>query len=120
MDRAKTRETLLVLTGALVVFYLIFPIVWLLYIAVLLAALGAFFPKHAVWIALGWMKLSGAIGFVVSRILLTLIFFGILWPVAMLYRLFSKDPLQLKKTSENSYYCERNHAYTPADFEKPW
>jgi hypothetical protein len=45
----------------------------------------------------------------------------LLTPIAWLYRLFNKDPLQLKKNfNKPSYFISRNHTYTKADLEKMW
>lgn len=67
-----------------------------------------------------WQQLIKLLGFVNSRILLSIIFFLFLTPLALIARLFrSKDVLQLKKP-EASNFKLRNHTYTAADLKDPW
>lgn len=49
-------------------------------------------PFYVIWMAVGF-----AVGSVVSRVVLLLIFFGVLTPVAFLFRLKGRDALRLKK-----------------------
>lgn len=73
------------------------------------------------WIAFAWMKLGEGLGWVNSKILLGLIFFFFLTPIAFLYRLRSGDKMQLKKKKkEGSYFTERDHTFKPEDLEKMW
>jgi len=69
-----------------------------------------------------WFGLSNILGAVVSRIILSIIFFTIVTPVGLLRRLGKKDSLQLKmfKKSRHSLYAERNKVYTKSDLEKPF
>lgn len=51
-----------------------------------------------------WMKLGYVIGFVVSPIILGLIFFGIFTPASLLMSIFSRDELFLKLSKKSSYW----------------
>ena len=61
-----------------------------------------------------WMWIGEKIGAVMSRVILTVVFFVFLTPIALAFRVFSK------KKSENglSYFIERNHTYTAQDMEQ--
>lgn len=91
----------------------------LLYIALVLGLIGLFVNKVAGWITWVWFKLADAIGYVMSRVILSVIFFLLLVPISMLYRLFNKNPMQLRK-KEDSYFHSRDHLYTAKDLENPW
>ena len=68
-----------------------------------------------------WGQVASGLGAINSRIILGLIFFLILTPIALLSRLFSKDKMQLKKKADKaSYFKMRNHVYSSEDFENPW
>jgi uncharacterized membrane protein len=69
-----------------------------------------------------WLNISDLLGKIVSKILLTIIFFVFVFPVALIRRLMGKDTLQLKKfmKSPDSVFTERNHTYTKADFTTPY
>ncbi|UCH83735.1 MAG: hypothetical protein JSW50_15005 [Candidatus Latescibacterota bacterium] len=73
-------------------------------------------------VAVFWLGLSRLLGTVVSRILLTVVFFVLVVPVGLLRRLLGKDALQLKrfKKGSKSVMNIRDHLYAPADIEKPY
>jgi hypothetical protein len=69
----------------------------------------------------GWFKLAEILGWINSRILLTGIFYILLFPIAMLFKLTGKDNLQLKSQKDNdTVYERRNHKYVPKDLENTW
>ncbi|MBL7112858.1 MAG: hypothetical protein ISS19_13055 [Bacteroidales bacterium] len=69
-----------------------------------------------------WFGFSGLLGDVVSRILLTIVYFIIVFPVGIIRRLSGKDTLKLKefKRSANSVMLTRDHTFTKTDLEKPF
>ena len=94
------------------------PWYWLA-LALLVSAL--FLKKTAAFIADGWLELGHVLGAINSRIILTLVFYLALTPLALLKKLFAGDTLKLKKRpAGESYYEPRDHLYAPADLEKPW
>lgn len=54
-----------------------------------------------------WMKLGELMGRVVSPLVLGLIFFALITPVALVTRLFGRDELRLKRTNANTYWIDR-------------
>lgn len=54
-----------------------------------------------------WMKLGELMGKVVSPLVLGIIFFLLITPVALVTRLFGRDELRLKKANMNSYWIDR-------------
>jgi len=58
----------------------------------LLALLALFAPRALGPVERGWLKLGAALGYVNTRILLLLIFFLVLTPIAVVMRLF-RDPM---------------------------
>lgn len=54
-----------------------------------------------------WMKLGELMGKVVSPLVLGVIFFVLITPIALLTRLFGRDELRLKKTNVSSYWIDR-------------
>ena len=110
--------------------------------AVLICLLAAYLVRSYTWVALaiclqvlnmiapvvyrpfafGWMGLSRILGTVMSRILLTAIFYALVTPVGLLRRLFGADALNLKqwKTGTGSVFKTRNHRFTADEIEKPY
>lgn len=92
----------------------------LIYVAIgigFLSILSSFFAK---WIEWAWLKLALGLGWINSRILLTVIYFIFLLPIAWLSRLFTNDPLKLKTKNEPSLYLTRDHLYKKEDLENIW
>jgi len=55
-------------------------------------------------IFVGLILLTFPIGWVVSHLLLGLIFYGLVTPIGLILRISGHDPLQLKKPSGNSVW----------------
>jgi len=73
-------------------------------------------------VAVLWLGLSHLLGTVVSKILLTLVFFGVVTPIGLARKLLGFDSLKLRdfKSGENSVMLIRNHIFTGKDIEKPY
>lgn len=122
MTREKQLETILVVSTALLLFFLIFNASWLLYSAFALSLLSLISKKISYWFTRGWLGFSEMLGFVMSRLIMTLLYFLLLTPLALLYRVFNKDPLQLNRNPDRSvsYYTPRGYTYTAKDLENTW
>ncbi|HFA48643.1 MAG TPA: hypothetical protein ENJ95_06430 [Bacteroidetes bacterium] len=119
MERQKQLETCLVISTGLIVFWFINGAKIFLTIALFIGLIGIFVPALAKWINWAWYKISDIMGFVMSKVLLSIVFFGFLFPVSLLNKLFKKNPLQLKKQSD-TYWTERKHKYSAKDLEDVW
>ena len=115
----KTTESILGITVGFAILFYFFKAPWLLGVSIIVGLIGLFSKGLSKWIHWGWMKLVGFIGFINSHLLLGIIFYFILAPIAFLYRLTGKDNLKLKR-SEDSTYQDRDHQYVARDFENPW
>lgn len=51
-----------------------------------------------------WMALGKLLNRVVGPVILALLFFGVIWPVAFLMRRAGNDPLRLKSAGEEESY----------------
>ncbi len=70
-----------------------------------------------VWV---WDKIALVLGWINTRIILSLVFFIFLTPIAILKKVFSaKDPMKLKNRHESTY-VNRSHTYTKKDLENIW
>ena len=75
---------------------------WVL--AGLLSVGGLILPVLIRPIFVGLILLTFPIGWVVSHLLLGLIFYGLVTPIGLILRISGHDPLQLKKPSGNSVW----------------
>lgn len=118
-NKAKSLETLLVLTGAFIVIYWISPKKIYLLVALIFILIGVVSPFLSAKISWVWLKFAELVGSVMSKVILSVVYFIVLVPIALLYRLTQKNPLLLKRQN-NSYYIERNKQYSAKDIENIW
>ena len=86
-----------------------------------MSVVGIFFKRLSLIITGVWLRFSHIIGGINSKIILTAIFFVVLTPISVIYRIFTKNPLMLKRDKDvNSMYTDRGHRFTKADIEKMW
>jgi hypothetical protein len=93
-----------------------------LFVAIALHLLNMTVPVIYRPIAIVWLGLSDVMGAVMSRVLLSIVFFLVVTPIGILRRLFGKDALKLHafKASGDSVMLERNHSFTARDLERPY
>ena len=94
----------------------------LLFAAIALHVLNMIAPRIYHPIAIFWFGLSDLLGNVMSKILMSILFFGVVTPMGVLRRMFGKDSLKLHdfKASAESSMVERNHVFVGQDIEKPY
>ncbi len=91
-------------------------------ISIVLLILNMTIPKIYMPLAKIWIGFSIIVGNVVSRILLSIIFYVLVTPVGFIRKLFGADPMQLKKwkNDNDTVFRERNHLFQARDIEKPY
>jgi len=69
-----------------------------------------------------WLGVSHFLGTVVSKIILTIIYYFLVTPVGVLRRFMGKDSLLIKewKKDASSAFAVREHVYTADEIEKPY
>lgn len=116
----KTKAQLVIVVGLLVLSYLL-NIDLLIPISLGLGLIFLIIPSLGNLIIKGWFKLAEGLGYINSKILLSIIYFIILVPTALLQKIFSKkDNLLLKKKDRNTSFTTRNHAYKKKDMKYGW
>ena len=76
---------------------------WTLWIAAPSLMIGILKPRLLFYPYKGWMLLGLALGWINSRIILGLVFFLVLQPIALIMKFVGYDPLKIKKNNERSY-----------------
>jgi hypothetical protein len=116
-DRYKT---ILVIVTGLLVLAKILEQPLLISIALIIGIASVFSEAAARWIEWLWIKLALGLGWTNSRILLSLIFFLVLVPMAWFSRWFRRDSLNLKRTHATTIFHTRNHRYRKEDLQNIW
>jgi len=113
-------KTVLVISMGFLIVYLITQWKWAIYVTLTVGLTGILSDYLSKKLDFLWMKLTWILSFIVPNILLTIVFYLLLFPMAVLSRLFGeKDPLRLKNTT-NSIFKNTNKKFDKVSFEKPW
>lgn len=93
-----------------------------LFIAMALHVINMIKPGIYRPVAILWLGLSDLMGAVVSRILLSIVFFFVVTPISLVRRMMGKDSLKLRafKAGTASAMVERNHLFVSEDLERPY
>lgn len=119
-DKEKNIKNVALIAFGFLILFLIFGKSYLIYASLFLLLISILSETLSQKISRIWMKISQLLGMIVSKTMLFLVFFLILTPLALAYRIFNRNPLLIKKTSQKSYYIQREHLYSPSDFENIW
>jgi hypothetical protein len=117
------------LTGGIIagLFGLILPLIkghslsmipWV--IAVILAGIALFVPKSLDSVYRVWMKIGLALGWVNSRIILSIVFFIILTPMALIMKLLKRDTMARNFDFQGETYRISSKINPRSGMEKPY
>jgi hypothetical protein len=84
-----------------------------------LILLGLFLPRALIYPNKAWMKLAEVLAFVMTRLILGVVFFLIVTPIGVVKRLFGWDPLNRRAARSATYwkpYSDRQR--DPRHYEK--
>jgi hypothetical protein len=65
------------------------------------------------------MSVAGVLGYINSRILLTVLYYGLFTPYGFISRLFGRDPLVRRSPNQDTYWIKREYTrQTREQFER--
>lgn len=113
---SKALSAIVVLAAACLAAWYLLKIDYLILASLILLLIGAIFPWLAEKIGWVWHKFSEGLGWVNSKIILTVLFFVFMTLIGVMFRLFSKKT-KFRTKPEKSAYDDRDHTYEAKDFE---
>ena len=116
----QVKETVLVITVGLLVLYIVFKKKVFLDAALIVGLIGVFSFYLSEKIDLVWGWLSRVMGTVSNTVLLTVVFFLVLTPMALIRRMRGKDGLRRFDATATSNFSRREQVFEKKDFEKVW
>ena len=119
MKSDSSKSTMLVITTGFLILYVIFAWKWALFVSLCIGIIGIISTTLSEKIHWLWMKLSLVLSYIVPNILLSLVYYLFLFPIAILFRLFNKDFLMLSKKYD-TYFIDINKKMDKKSFEKIW
>jgi hypothetical protein len=88
-------------------------------LAALLGLVGLLWPRGALAFDRWWMFLAGVLGYINSRILLSIMFYGVIMPYGWVMRLFGRNTMNRRGPRAETYWIPRKRTrQTPAQFER--
>ena len=88
-------------------------------LAAVLGLVGLLWPRGALAFDRSWMLLAGVLGYVNSRILLSVMFFGVITPYGWVMRLFGRNTMNRRGKGAATYWIPRKRTrQLPAGFER--
>ena len=113
-------QTILVILLALLIGWKWTSDLLFFYFSVILSVVVLFSEQAMFGIDFLWMKLTWLLSLIIPRIILSLLFYLFLTPLALLSRIFGDgDPLQMKKPASSMFRVEEPLS-GPTSFEKMW
>lgn len=123
MQNTKSTQaltTVLIINLGFIGIYFLTNWEYALLIALAVGLIGLLSKKAAKLIDFIWTKLAYILSLIIPKVLLFIIFFFLLFPLALLAKLFTKkDNLHLKKT-KHSIFENSEIEITASSFEKLW
>ncbi|MFH1161103.1 MAG: hypothetical protein V1733_09170 [bacterium] len=119
MKKEKSKEVILVISMGFIFLYLVFSWEWAILVSFIIGMTGILSSWVSGKVTYVWNYLAKGVGFVVNTVLLTLTFFLLLMPLALIYKIGHKDPLLLSRKYP-SYFIDRFVKFDKASFEKTW
>lgn len=115
----ETPKTQLVIVVGLLVVAAIIQSETPVYIALVVGLISLIFKSAGDWIVWGWYKLAELLSRVVNPIVLGVLYFIFITPIALLFRTFGNDPLSLKRP-KGSLWEVRDKKFGKEDLTKPF
>ena len=94
----------------------------MLYAAIAVHVVNMTAPQIFRPVSVVWLWFSELLGAAVSKIVMGIVFFGVVTPMGLWRRMTGKDSLKLRafKAGAESVMCERNHMFIAKDLETPY
>ena len=90
------------------------------YVCLFLSGIGVLSNKSSVIIEKIWFKVSYILSQIIPNILLSLIFFLLLTPIALLSKLFKSKTDFNSKNNQNTTFKTQNKSFVKESFERAW
>lgn len=120
--KIKSNPSLTVLTivfGLLFFNYLLENEI-IVYLSLLLSGIGVFSQKLSIIIENIWFRVAYILSQIVPNILLSLIFFLILTPIALLSKLFNAQTNFNSKNNQKTTFITQKKSFDKESFERAW
>ncbi|MEO6489874.1 MAG: hypothetical protein ABIO04_08055 [Ferruginibacter sp.] len=120
MKKEAGKDSILAITLLLLVLFLYFRDPTFIYISCLFIFICMLSSDISAFFDLLWKKLTHVLGVISSTIILSIIFYLLVFPLGMLMKIFKKNSLILNVGAKNSTFISRNKLFTRSDMQNPY
>ena len=120
MKKNNSVKTVLVISVGFGILFFVFDYNWALIIALLVGVIGVISNKACDFIDFLWMRLAKVLSFIVPNILLCVVFYFFLFPLAVLSRIFGNKNNLLLRNNKGSLWVNKTAEINKNSFEKMW
>ena len=112
--------TILTITVGFMIVYLITSWTWAIVTSLVVGVIGLFSTKLSELINFLWMKLTIVLSFIIPNVIMAIIYYLILVPIALLSRIFKRDDEMFLNDGHESTFVEINRKIDKDSLEKMW
>lgn len=119
MKKDTSKSTMLVISIGFLVLYMLFAWQWAVIVSLgvgLMGIISSTLSRKIEWL---WMKLARILSYIIPSVLLGIIFYLILFPLSLISKIFTKDPLMLSN-KHNTYFVNIEKPFDKRNMEKIW
>lgn len=121
MNKSRTnKDSILAITLLFLLLFLSLHKLIFIYLSIGLILLSFVSDAFSRFLNKAWMGLGEAIGKVTGPIILSLVFFLLLFPMSLLLKIIGKDNLQIKMPRAQTNFEISNKTYSKPDLQNPY
>lgn len=121
MDKEQELKTMIVLSLAWLILFIIFKLKIFLLLTALFLLLALFGGKPSCFIAKGWLKFADVLGRFNTKVIIFITYYLFITPFAIMYRIFNRKQVKdFFDKKENSYFKDTNKKFEKKDLEQLW
>ena len=118
--KSNPSKTVLTITVGFIIIYLVSDYKWALWVSACIGTLGlisSFLRRKIEWV---WFKLAWLLSLIGPNIILTIVFYLILSPIALLRRAVSKTQRFKLKNTDTTFFQSIHKTFDTKSFTNPW
>ena len=119
-NKNSPELSVLTITVGMLFLYVVTHSIYFLYLSLVVGFSGVFSPYLSKKIDFFWMKLALVLSKFIPNIVLTITFFCVLFPIALLSKVFSKEQPLFLKNDRKSTFTKMSTHFDANFFEKIW
>lgn len=118
--KSEVAKTTLTIVLGLIAIYFFTNSIYTLYAALIIGVVSLFSNSASSLIHICWMFLAKVLSYVIPNIIMSLLFYVLLLPLALLQRLFQKNRSISLKNNCDTTFITIHKEFKKSTFEKPW